>query len=192
MCTRLTDKTCQGDNHVYGLSDQEDLKTASGKTGYFDTVRMKLLGIVRIIFTLITNNAIVALIFGVMWCIPGVMTLRADEHDAHERAGAREAPCDGLAWGFACVILVMGLIIMSLTIKWCRARRYRTHDGLYLQISVDDMTETLHLGECLMPMDHLYQEDSRQPLIKNITVTSGWGGHTAELLGAYYICYQDR
>ena len=32
-----------------------------------------------------------------------------------------------------------------------------------------------------MPMDHLYQEGGRQPLIQNIEVTSGWGGNTAEL-----------
>ena len=151
------------------------------KEGYCYFVRQKLLWLARIIVTIVTHNAIVALVLGLMWCIPGVMTLKDKRTNDLPNDKEKGAPCDGLAWGFACVILVMGLSIVALTIKWYRARRHKIHDGLYLQISVDDLKETLHLGECLMPMDHLYQEDSRQPLIKDVIVTSGWAGQTVEL-----------
>ena len=91
------------------------------------------------------------------------------------------ANCDALAWGFASVCVVMGLAIMVLTVLWNGARRREIHDGVYLQISVSDLTETIHLGECVMPMDHLYQENSRQPLISSINVANGWGSHAATI-----------
>ena len=93
--------------------------------------------------------------------------------------GNNKGMCDGLAWGFSSLTLILCIIIIFIMVKYCQAREFRRENGLYMQISMTDMLETIHLGGCLMALDQLYQEDTKAPLVRDIQVAIGWMGQVA-------------
>ena len=61
------------------------------------------------------------------------------------------------------------------------ARKYKRFDGIYLQLVTDKLTETTYLGECLMPIDQVFQKNDDEPLIREIYVEPLCGTYTAQL-----------
>ena len=111
------------------------------------------------------------------WSIRTVDSEKGGSIDKYK--GPTKGMCDGLAWGFSILTLILFILIIIIMVKYCQAREYRKENGLYLQLSMTDMRETMHLGGCLMAMDQLYQEDTRAPLIRDIQVVNSWLGPVA-------------
>ena len=86
------------------------------------------------------------------------------------------------------VIAILTVIMITLIIiciymgrKLKRMSREKLPDGLYLQISSNNVAETIQLGECNMPMDHLFQSKVTQPLITNMNISYACRGHVARI-----------
>ena len=74
-----------------------------------------------------------------------------------------------------CVVLSGSVLNIIMCRKWRKLARERRPDGIYLQIATDRMAETIHVGECHMPLDQIFQKSKKEPLLREITVTSTWG-----------------
>ena len=59
--------------------------------------------------------------------------------------------------------------------------KYQRPDGIYLQMMTEKIAETVHLGECAMPLDQLFQGGILEPLLKNVRVDFICGTPVAEL-----------
>ena len=126
-----------------------------------------------------TNQKMLVLIGSliILWSVKLVSGDRNGLFD--EIAGSTKGVCDGLAWGFSSLTLILCIIIVIIMVKYCQAREFRKENGLYMQISMTDLLETIHLGGCLMALDQLYQEDTRAPLVRDIYIVTGWWGPVA-------------
>ena len=128
----------------------------------------------------ITTNQKMLIIVGgfiIIWSVRPVSGDRDGLFDGIE--GSTKGVCDGLAWGFSSLTLILCIIIVVIMVKYCQAREFRKENGLYMQISMTDLLETIHLGGCLMALDQLYQEDTRAPLVRDIYIVTGWWGPVA-------------
>ena len=90
--------------------------------------------------------------------------------------------CDAVIAGLVGVIVVLLMICVQLGRQLCKTRRHQMPDGIYLQIAVRHVTETIHLGECSMPLDHVYQSKATDPLLRDLKIGAVWGGYVAHMI----------
>ena len=115
------------------------------------------------------------------------MHARTEELWSHDQRGS-DPNCsdylryyDAIITGLVFAVAVLVAISVYLGLRMRRARRYKMINGLYLQLGVNQLYETVHLGECQMPLDHVFQLGDA-PLLKQINIDTVWGGrHAARL-----------
>ena len=87
------------------------------------------------------------------------------------------------------VCCAVGLIFIILTL--CRklkyANQHRRPDGIYLQIATEKLLETIHLGECLLPLDQIFQKGKEQPLITELEITKACGTYRAHVIWGRFL-----
>ena len=62
------------------------------------------------------------------------------------------------------------------------ARKYKRTDGIYLQIVTERLSETAYLGECLMPIDQVFQKNNVEPLVRELYVKHIFGTYLVQLV----------
>ena len=62
------------------------------------------------------------------------------------------------------------------------AKKYKKPDGIYLQIVTERLSETVYLGECLMPIDQVFQKNDEEPLIRELYVKHLFGTYIVQMV----------
>ena len=78
-------------------------------------------------------------------------------------------------------------IILTLCRKLKYANQHRRPDGIYLQIATEKLLETIHLGECLLPLDQIFQKGKEQPLITELEITKACGTYRAHVIWGRFL-----
>ena len=92
--------------------------------------------------------------------------------------------CEGCETAMAVLslaLIVMIVLAIYLGKRLRYERRQKLPDGLYLQMANRDVSETIHLGDCAMPLDHVFQTEGTEPLIRDAAVSFACKGHVARL-----------
>ena len=87
------------------------------------------------------------------------------------------------------ICCAIGFVFMVLTL--CRklnyANRHRRPDGIYLQLATEKLLETIHLGECLLPLDQIFQKGKEQALITELEITKACGSCRAHVVWGRFL-----
>ena len=102
---------------------------------------------------------------------------------------SREAPCstgtehyDAIMAGIICALIGAVMVCVCLGCGLKTARKYKRTDGIYLQIVTERLSETAYLGECLMPIDQVFQKNNVEPLIRELYVKHIFGTYLVQLV----------
>ena len=103
--------------------------------------------------------------------------------------GRQEAKCptgtehyDAIMAGLICALIGAVIVCVCLGCELKTARKYKRVDGIYLQIVTERLSETAHLGECLMPIDQVFQGSKMEPLIRELCVKHICGTYIIQLV----------
>ena len=88
---------------------------------------------------------------------------------------------DAILAGLIGMLFIIFLICVYLARKVRKAKKYKMIDGIYVQIASQHVCETVHVGEISMPLDHVFQKKSNEPLLRDIHVSTIFNGHAARL-----------
>ena len=103
--------------------------------------------------------------------------------------GSQEAKCppgtehyDAIMAGLICALIGAVIVCVCLGRELKTARKYKRVDGIYLQIVTERLSEIAHLGECLMPIDQVFQGSKMEPLIRELYVKHICGTYIIQLV----------
>ena len=95
--------------------------------------------------------------------------------------GAQITSYNAILAGLISTIVILSLLCIYLGRKWKGAMRHKKPDGIYLQMMTEKLSETIHLGECAMPLDQIFQGGKFEPLLLNVKIDFICGTAVAEL-----------
>ena len=102
---------------------------------------------------------------------------------------SREVKCptgtehyDAIMAGLICALIGALIVCVCLGRGLKTARKYKRTDGIYLQIVTERLSETAYLGECLMPIDQVFQGSKVEPLIRELYVKHICGTYLLQLV----------
>ena len=120
-----------------------------------------------------------------------VMRLPTNQGDA-QIAQSRDSPesdsyegierYNAIMAGVICIFVGTVVLCVWLACSLRAARKYRRPDGIYLQLVTERLTETTYLGECLMPIDQVFQKNDEEPLIRELYVKHLCGTYIGQLV----------
>ena len=84
--------------------------------------------------------------------------------------------------GIICALIGAVVLCVWLACSLKAAKKYKRPDGIYLQIVTERLTETAYLGECLMPIDQVFQKNDEEPLIRELYVKHLFGTYIVQLV----------
>ena len=84
--------------------------------------------------------------------------------------------------GIICALIGTVVLCVWLACGLKAARKYKRPDGIYLQIVTERLSETAYLGECLMPIDQVFQKNDVEPLVRELYVKHLFGTYLVQLV----------
>ena len=88
---------------------------------------------------------------------------------------------DAVMAGVICTLVGTVVLCVWLACSLRVAKKYKRFDGVYLQLVTERLTETTYLGECLMPIDQVFQKNDEEPLIRELYVKHLCGTYVVQL-----------
>ena len=88
---------------------------------------------------------------------------------------------DAVMAGVICTLVGTVVLCVWLACSLRAAKKYKRSDGVYLQLVTERLTETTYLGECLMPIDQVFQKNDEEPLIRELYVKPLCGTYVVQL-----------
>ena len=120
-----------------------------------------------------------------------VMRLPTNQGDA-QVAQSRDSPgsvshvsiehYNAIMAGIICAFVGAVVLCVWLACSLKAAKKYKRPGGIYLQIVTERLTETTYLGECLMPIDQVFQKNDEEPLIRELYVKHLFGTYIVQLV----------
>ena len=89
--------------------------------------------------------------------------------------------CDAVVSGVISTLVGTVVLCVWLACSLRVAKKYKRFDGVYLQLVTERLTETTYLGECLMPIDQVFQKNDEEPLIRELYVKHLCGTYVVQL-----------
>ena len=89
---------------------------------------------------------------------------------------------DAVMAGVICTFVGTVVLCVWLLCSLRAAKKYKRPDGIYLQLVTERLTETAYLGECLMPIDQVFQKNDEEPLIREMYVKHLCGTYLVQLV----------
>ena len=84
--------------------------------------------------------------------------------------------------GIICALIGAVVLCVWLACGLKAAKKHKKPDGIYLQIVTERLSETAYLGECLMPIDQVFQKNDEEPLIRELYVKHLFGTYIVQLM----------